>query len=154
MTTQYLQLLQDVVRISTEWDNTWPRLDAMRKQLATAIADPNTDTEEIQKYVTTANRLSKLDLPEINELRQHIAEKAQAVFDGRSEAIYVAQLEAQIADEKLAALLTDPELEQMRTDLETLVAAHAESEPQQTRSLVFKRGAKLAVNALLNLEGK
>ena len=146
--TQYLRLLQDIVKIQTEWDNTWPRLDSMRKQLATAIADPDIDTGEIQKYVTTANRLCKLDVPEINELKQRIFEKEQEVFNSRSEAIYEAQLEAQIADEKLAALLTDPELEQMRSDLEVLISAHAESKPQQTRSLVFKRGAKLAVNAL------
>jgi septum formation topological specificity factor MinE len=143
----YLQLLKDIVKIQTDWDQTWPKLDSMRKQLATAMSNPAVK-DEIGKYVTTANRLSKLDLPEINELKQRIADKAQAVFDSRSAEIYEAQLDLQVADERLAALLTDDELTQMRKDLDNLIAEHADSEPQQTRSLVFRRGARLAINAL------
>ena len=143
----YLQLLRDIVKLQTASDKTQDSLAEMRKRLSTAMSDPDVKAE-VGQYVTTANRLSKLDLPEINALKQQIADKAQAIFESCSAEIYEAQLKAQEADEALSALLTDPELDQLRRDLDNLMLTHADSEPTQTRHLVFKRGAKLAVAAL------
>jgi hypothetical protein len=144
-----LDLLKRTVELSNLCEQYWDEINANRRAIAKALLDPSTDTSDIAPYVTTSNRTSRLDLPELNELKAQISARQQHLFDIRKDEIYQAQLQLQAADEHLAALLTDEELDELTKRYEQLAAKLADSAPEQTRSLVMRRGARQSITGML-----
>lgn len=140
--TGYLDKLRDLVQTRAMCEQGWGKMEKLRAELAQAVADPSIDTSELQGLVSTGNKLTKLDIPEIAELKAKVHELQQSLYTSKAAEIYEAQLALQVADEALAQLLTTPEINALQLRVEELVRQHAVSQPERTRFLIVKNSAR------------
>lgn len=140
--TPHLDKLRDLVQTREQCEAGWNKLTRLRQELAAAVADPAIDTSEVQSFVSTGNKLAKLDVPEIAELRAKVSELQQELYSSKASEIYDAQLALQLADEALAQLMTTPEIHALQLRIDELVRQHAESQPARTRFLIVKSAAR------------
>lgn len=140
-----LQTLQAIVSVDEKLGENWAARVRLRAELLSQLSDPTVDTSELRGLVTMANRKAKLDLPEIVELRQQIAELQSELYLERQQAIYDKQIEIQLAEEQMAALLHTELIGRLQTELALLEHEHALAQPELTSHVIIKKSARALV---------
>ena len=128
-------LLNETLAAKNECEAAWLAMVAAKSQLIELLRGGG-DSSEVRRFVSVGSRRKRQDSPRVAELRQAIAAEQEAHLTVNAEAVKLAEVALQEAEEAYYFAATTADLEQLRGEL--ITASLTEPDEQKTAYLILK----------------